>query len=229
MYPQGTNLARTASVSTVSTMRTPARPLVADQGPTHPYSMYPQNVAIDTDSIVGEDPADPTSQAQTHIPVGFPGRTQAFQRQTGPEGDEQDIMGVDGHTEQLPPYSEYPENGVPKHIVLPNQAAVITPSNATQSSIPLVPEQPQSMSDAGSRANPAAFSSMEQMESNDSINSSAKSWREKSWKDKRKTKFCGVPFWWILLTLCVLAFIAVVLGGAIGGFMGSQKKAGKQK
>lgn len=225
MYPQGTNLARTASVSTVSTLRAPSRPLMADQGPTHPYSMYPQNVSEDTESIVSQDQANATSHSQTHIPVGFPGRNQAFHRQTGPEGEEQDIIGVDGHTEQLPPYSEYPEDGVPKHIVLPNQTAVVTPTNGNQLNLPLVPGRPQSMSDAGSRANPAAFASMEQMESNDSLNSMPKSWKEKSWKEKRKTKFCGIPFWWILLSLCVLAFIAVVLGGAIGGFMGSQKKA----
>lgn len=221
MYPQGASLARTLSMSTVSTIRAPQRTLLANTGPTHPYSMYPQNVSEDADDA--SDHATPQAHAQ--IPVGFPGRTQAFHRQTGPEGEEQDIIGVDGHTEQLPPYSEYPEDGAPKHIVIPSQTATAALPATTQLSVPLIPRRPQSMSDAGNRPSAQPFSSMEQMESNESIVSSPKRWRDKSWKEKRKTKFFGVPFWWILLSLSVVAFIAIVLGAAIGGFMGSQKKS----
>lgn len=221
MYPQGTNLARTPSVSTVSTIRAPQRPLMADQGPTHPYAMYPQNVSEDTD----DDQNPSTSNVQSQIPVGFPGRQQPSYRRQGPEGEEHDIIGVDGHTEQLPPYSEYPEDGVPKHIVLP-QAAAVAPTSGTQLNLPLFQGRPQSMSDAGARAaSPReAFAGMQQMESNDSTLSGPKRWRDKSWKEKRKTKVCGIPFWWLLLSMCVLAFIAIVLGGAIGGFMTSQKR-----
>lgn len=227
MYPQDTTLARTASASTTSTARAPNRPLLAQQVPAHPYSMYPQNVADDDD--VAED--DSTTHAQSHIPVGFPGRAPAFRRRQGPEGEEQDIIGVDGHSEQLPPYSEYPEDGTPKPIVLPLPQAITTSQSNTQLHLPLMQHQtqqrPQSMSDAGARAAlagaGAGFSNMEEMESNDSLDSSTKSWKEKSWKEKRKTKFCGVPFWWLLLSGCVLAFIAIVLGGAIGGFLSSQR------
>jgi len=223
MYPQDTTLARTASISTTSTVRAPNRPLLANQGPAHPYSMYPQNVADDTD--MAEDESS-TSAAQSHIPVGFPGRAPAFVRRQGPEGEEQDIIGVDGHSEQLPPYSEYPEDGTPKPVVLPVTQPV--PRNNTQLHLPLIQQQtqqrPQSMSDAGARAAAVGFSNMEEMDSSHSLDSSAKSWNEKTWKEKRKTKFCGVPFWWLLLSGCVVAFIAIVLGGAIGGFLTFQKK-----
>ncbi|GAB7351414.1 hypothetical protein MBLNU459_g2085t2 [Dothideomycetes sp. NU459] len=222
MYPQDTTLGRTASVSTTSTVRAPHRPLLAQQGPAHPYSMYPQNVADDAE--LDED--DDTTQPRTHIPVGFPGRAPGFRRRQGPEGEEQDIIGVDGHTEQLPPYSEYPEDGTPKPIVI--AASTPTPQSSTQLHVPLMLQQtlqrPQSMSDAGAQSAGHGFSSMEQMDSNDSVDSSTKSWKEKTWKEKRKTKFCGIPFWWILLSGCVLAFVAIVLGATIGAFLGSQKK-----
>jgi hypothetical protein len=74
------------------------------------------------------------------------------------------------------------------------------------------------------------FAEMQQLNSTDSYSTSSesKSWKEKTWKEKRKTRFCGIPFWWILLSLCVLAFIAIVLGASIGGiFAGARKEAVK--
>lgn len=60
-----------------------------------------------------------------------------------------------------------------------------------------------------------------------------KTWSQKSWKEKRKTKFCGIPFGWILLVVGVVLFIVIVLSAAIGGFMSAQehhnKKHNKQK
>jgi len=226
MYPQGTALARTASASTTSTIR-PQRPLMDQHGPAHPYAMYPQDVSEDLHESDDRDP--PASHAQAQIPVGFPGRTQPYQRQRGPDGEEHDLIGIDGHAEQLPPYSEYPEEGAPKHIVLPAEATTSMPSNPASLNIPLMPQRPQSMSDAPTRAGPQLYTSLEEMESNDSGPPVPKRWREKTWKEKRKTKFCGIPFWWILLSLCVLAFIAAVLGGAIGGFMSSQNNSPSKK
>ena len=80
------------------------------------------------------------------------------------------------------------------------------------------------------RAAIQGFSEMQQMDSNDSAeapSSNNKSWSEKSWKEKRKTRFCGIPFWWLLLSFCVVAFIAIVLGASIGGFMANAKKHAK--
>ncbi|TKA71698.1 hypothetical protein B0A55_07146 [Friedmanniomyces simplex] len=46
---------------------------------------------------------------------------------------------------------------------------------------------------------------------------------EKTWKEKRKTRFCGVPFWWLLLGASVVTFIAAVLAGVIGGFLANEQ------
>lgn len=62
-----------------------------------------------------EEPAQPAvPQVQAAIPVGFPGLNNGYHRVLGPDGEEQDIIGPDGHTEQLPPYSRYPEEGPTK-------------------------------------------------------------------------------------------------------------------
>ncbi|KAI5246253.1 hypothetical protein E4T42_06465 [Aureobasidium subglaciale] len=222
MYPQDTNLARTPSVSTnASTVRAGQSTSLLPQGPTHPYSMYPQNVSAHDDEA--DITASTRNHAQTVIPVGFPGRAHGFVARA-PGAEEQDIIGVDGHSEQLPPYSEYPEDGAPKPIVLPAQTA--TPPNTTQIHLPLMQQQrqPESMSD---QTTMHGFAEMQQLNSSsysDPTPSEAKSWSEKSWKEKRKTRFCGVPFWWILLSLCVLAFIAIVLGAAVGGIFASARK-----
>jgi hypothetical protein len=71
--------------------------------PAHPYALYQQTMFEEPDEA--EEPVTQT------VPIGFPGRTVSFRRRTGPEGEELDVMGPDGHTEQLPPYSRYPEAG----------------------------------------------------------------------------------------------------------------------
>lgn len=238
MYTQGTNVGRTPSVSTTtSTLRPAVRSPLAQRGPTHPYSMYPQNVEEDLDD-------DATEDAQTHIPVGFPARSLPLHRRVvAASAEDAIIAGADGHAEQLPAYSEYPEDGAPRHVVLPVQAnsraqQVVAAHNAPPAQTPiqapaLVPllqpvEEPQSMSDATTVGAAPSMRSIEPMESNDTDTSGKKSWSEKSWKEKRKTKFCGVPFWWIMLALGVVTFIAIVLGGAIGGLMSSNRKAAER-
>ncbi|KAF2445169.1 hypothetical protein P171DRAFT_290541 [Karstenula rhodostoma CBS 690.94] len=114
MYPQNTMM-RNASISTTSTQQqAPATPQLST-GPSHPYGMYAQNV-------VEDEP--PVPAAQTAIPVGFPGINTGFHRQIGPDGEEQDIVGPFGHTEQLPPYSRYPEEG-------PTKASMAAEASAT--------------------------------------------------------------------------------------------------
>ncbi|KAF1953608.1 hypothetical protein CC80DRAFT_357507, partial [Byssothecium circinans] len=118
MYPQNT-MARSSSIATTSTQPRPLS-LVAAQRPTHPYGMYTQNVVVDD--------TPPMPQVQNVIPVGFPGVNTTvaagYRRQIGPDGEEQDIVGPDGHTEQLPPYSRYPEEG-------PTKASLAAEASAT--------------------------------------------------------------------------------------------------
>ncbi|PHH49580.1 hypothetical protein CFIMG_006817RA [Ceratocystis fimbriata CBS 114723] len=99
MYQQGINDVTIPEV--VATIQRPVQPQLL-QGPSHPYTMYPQNV----DSV---DNAAPT---QTNIPpmVGFDPNA-GYQRRIGPDGEESGLVGPFGYTEELPPYTRYPEQG----------------------------------------------------------------------------------------------------------------------
>lgn len=104
MYPQNVRLARTASLATTSTAAAPAseRSYAGPHTPAHPYGMYPQNIGADDAPIMAPEPAPP---------VGFPGLAAGpYQRRLGPDGEDvADMIGPDGHTEELPPYSRYPD------------------------------------------------------------------------------------------------------------------------
>lgn len=112
-----------------------------------------------------EEPAHPpVPPIQTAIPLGFPGLNTGYHRVLGPDGEEQDIIGPDGHTEQLPPYSRYPEEGPTKAsmaaeasasriLPAPNSlidaedpfttpASPVSPLSATSFSAPAVPSVP---------------------------------------------------------------------------------------
>ncbi len=95
MYPQ-----RTASNATDRSARG-NRPssYTGPRGPTHPYTLYAQGTA-----------AAPVEANQQAIPVGFTGLAAPYERQIGPDGEDiGDLLGPLGHTEELPPYSRYPE------------------------------------------------------------------------------------------------------------------------
>jgi len=126
MYPQ-LSMARPLSVATSSTERQPHRSMSL-QRPTHPYAMYSQSGIVDEESP--DEPAQPPPpQVQSTIPVGFPGLNNGYHRVLGPDGEEQDIIGPDGHTEQLPPYSRYPEEG-------PTKASLAAEASASSRVIP---------------------------------------------------------------------------------------------
>lgn len=229
MYTQGT-VPRSPSVTTAaSTIRQPSqRQSYSQSRPQHPYAMYPQGVVLDDDLDDADDQILPNP-----VPVGFPGLGQNYTRRIGPDGEDQGIVDEDGHTEQLPPYSRYPEDGPEKMPLLPPTLHSRAPVAGTDPGMALMhdtllPVQTaaptQSMTDASALARHSTAHSLVRMMSSSSEGTLAKSWqskswKEKSWKEKRKTKFCGVPFWWILLTICVITFIAAVLGGVIGSFM----------
>lgn len=114
MYAQNT-MARTPSVATASSERHPHRSMSL-QRPTHPYAMYSQSgLPEELDDGTPLEPSPPAvPPIQTAIPLGFPGLGAGYHRVLGPDGEEQDIIGPDGHTEQLPPYSRYPDQGPTK-------------------------------------------------------------------------------------------------------------------
>jgi len=125
MYPQ-----RAINVETVST--------TAQGGlhaPTHPYGLYPQTTT----------PADGV-QPQ-NIPVGFPGVADGYQRRIGPEGEYvAGLVGPLGHTEELPPYSRYPDEAYARKEGGPGEenSAQAAPGANTEGGTPTgAPQQPQ--------------------------------------------------------------------------------------
>ena len=99
MYPQNVRVARTMSTTTASTVPISESSYSGPRGPSHPYGMYPQS-----------DGAEIGSGQDHSIPLGFHGLPDQYQRRIGPDGEEAaDLIGPDGHTEQLPPYSRYPQ------------------------------------------------------------------------------------------------------------------------
>ena len=112
MYPQHT-MDRSSSIASASTARED-RPMSV-QRPAHPYAMYSQSGLDDESSVDNMHAIQPAvPPIQTAMPVGFPGLNNGYHRVLGPDGEEQDIIGPDGHTEQLPPYSRYPDEGPTK-------------------------------------------------------------------------------------------------------------------
>ncbi|KAI0899205.1 hypothetical protein F4806DRAFT_328781 [Annulohypoxylon nitens] len=111
MYPQDVRLARTASLATTSTAPISERSYNGPRGPAHPYGMYPQGTIPESDAVPGRT-------AQADINVGFPGTTDNYQRRIGPDGEDvADLIGPDGHTEQLPPYTRYPEEAYTRKVM----------------------------------------------------------------------------------------------------------------
>ncbi|OJD40582.1 uncharacterized protein BKCO1_1000640 [Diplodia corticola] len=254
MYPQGTGLARSSSVTTTSTVQGPQRAM-SQHGPAHPYAMYPQNVFDDPDEI---RPAP----VQNQIPVGFPGLGQGFHRQIGPDGEEQDIIGPDGHTEQLPPYSRFPEEGPTKAslMAVPEEFDLVTGTEAgvaagatagvaagaaagglaaspaathgpsmSQEGLPSSNSSMMMQPMANGQTTPQSQeplqaqdrSASEEMQPDSSGNPNDKSWSEKSWQEKRKTRILWgkVPLWVFITALVIIVILAVILGVVIGTFM----------
>lgn len=125
--------------------------------PSHPYQMYPQRTLSNgTDSTTAQDGRGsfaaaaaanapqqynlfgqstvPTSaNTQQPIPVGFTGLGTAYQRRIGPDGEDAgDLIGPLGHTEELPPYTRYPEVAFTSKPQATGQAAAESGQTTTQ-------------------------------------------------------------------------------------------------
>jgi hypothetical protein len=193
--------------------------------------------------MMEDDEEEDFALQQNPVPVGFPGLGGGYTRRIGPDGEDQDLIGADGHTEQLPPYSRYPEDGPEKApLLIPTALHSRAPVAGTDPSMPLMHDMPQagpqypapqSMTDDSQMARNSVRGSTSHLvpSRSSSISTSRhekKPWGEKTWKEKRKTRFCGVAFQWILLAGCVLVFIGAVLGGGIGGFVAGGQHAREQ-
>ncbi|KAI1430725.1 hypothetical protein GGR50DRAFT_683558 [Xylaria sp. CBS 124048] len=238
MYPQDVR-ARTLSSATSSTASVSGRSYNGPRHPAHPYGIYPQNV------VCGDDESGDNSQRQ--VQVGFPGRSDPYRRRLGPDGEEAaDMIGPDGHTEQLPPYTRYPQE--PYGLRIPDIGAV------ESTPVPPLAHQNFGIPGAGgiglATRNPE-FASMEDLSrltSSDSRYSVASSFKsadhsingaalvtpnEKgtgNWKQATRRKVWGcIPCWAVVLGVVVLCMLGVVVGTVIGTVIAPHFNKGQNK
>ncbi|KAL4906085.1 hypothetical protein BDW74DRAFT_138320 [Aspergillus multicolor] len=232
MYPQ-VGVSRSPSVATISTIRPVDGPLIDSNGPQHPYAMYSQNV------VVEEGLDDPI------IPMGFPGHNlEAYHRPPNRAADDVgDLIGPDGYTEQLPPYTRYPEGASPK----------LEPSVVALPDAPAIPSQPSGNSErdpaasdtssrtmvpgvmatgtvaAGSMAAGAMTTGNQPAERgvggpNGQPPTGVMAFEEKLKRRGQKKVCCGLPVWTLVL-ISVVMLVGGSIGGAIGGVLGAKKAA----
>ncbi|KAH7027881.1 uncharacterized protein B0I36DRAFT_328115 [Microdochium trichocladiopsis] len=242
MYPQNVRLARTASLATTSTAPVSEQSYSGPRGPTHPYMMYPQNTV--PEPSIAEDHSPVTMPAN----VGFPGSMDRYQRRIGPDGeDAADLIGPDGHTEQLPPYSRYPDEayhrkalglGVPTPpVVQPASSQAATSAQAIPGAggIGRATRNPEfsSTEDLGDAVSPLSRQSVRSFASEPSqheVNTAAAAVADekappRGWKQTARKRVWGVvPCWAVGLAVLVLVLMGVVVGAVIGSMFGSRLK-----
>ncbi|KAL2063020.1 hypothetical protein VTL71DRAFT_6092 [Oculimacula yallundae] len=207
MYPQESRLARTASIATTATIPVPDRPYNGPGGPTHPYGMYPQNTVPEAES-----PDEPSPVAP--VTVGFPGLRSDYQRRLGPEGEEiADIIGPDGHTEQLPPYTKYPNEAFAR-----KTRPTVTIPLAGAGGIGLATRNPEfaSREDLNSPSRQSTRT-VNSANSEHQVNMAAVPMSEKpelkKWQKAARRKLCGIiPVWVTVLIALVFIMFGIILG-----------------
>ena len=211
MYPQNTSVNRN---STVSTIRPQERSYIGPSHPTHPYGMYAQTTAPEGESNALLGSTDITS-------VGFPGIPQQYARRLGPNGEEaDDIIGPDGHTEQLPPYTRYAD-------ALPAKER-----SAFEPTTPETPISPQSLAgqepasasvisrDSRAPLNPGGNDLQPGERGSDEAGSREK-WMTRG---KKRTCFGKLPVWAVALLVIALIAVAAVVGGLVGRYLKGSSK-----
>lgn len=222
MYPQMT---RASSVASESTLRPGSEtPFVPHAGPQHPYQLYPQNT-------VPEEDEDITTNG---IPLGFP-RTN-FQSSNGrSNSDVGDIIGSDGHIEQLPPYSRYADNTVAKgnmdDIVARRRSMrsmrsirsmrslrpALAPSHSSQ---PTTQTTTPSVATSTTLLQPTA-----QFEEETEAQRARKEGYRPGWGEQlRKPTIAGMPLWGLIVITLMIIFSATI-GGVVGGIIGNKQGA----
>lgn len=209
MYPQVT---RASSVASGSTIQAADTGFVVPTGPEHPYAMYPQNTVPEEE--------DSAPNLPLSIGLGFPGMGQAYQQGTRSAGDDiADIVGADGHIEQLPPYTRYPDAGVAKE---PPPLVDIPTIGQTRgrSDSPMSSQSTRSQFFDNDVALNVAASRTAGSESDGSL--------KERWKEKSKRRvLCGLPLWVLLVIIAIMILVGAI-GGVIGGVVGTEHSADSQ-
>ena len=230
MYPQDIGLTRTPSMATTSTIRQPERSYSGPNGPTQPYGMYSQN-------IVPED--DQGSVGGMGGPIGA-GFRQNYERRLGPDGEDvDDIIGPDGYTEQLPPYTRYPNGVPPKYSSGIGSVRSAPPVQSEESQETL--HSPRILHSSQTLNSPQAEGNVSETnpfnDSSTHLSSTAQiaaiskddsgNFKERVREKSKRKVCCGILPCWVLAVILLIIVLAVVLGGLIGGF--AAHKHGVQK
>jgi hypothetical protein len=190
------------------------------------------------------------------IPLGFRGLPDQYQRRVGPDGEEiADMIGPDGHTEQLPPYTRYPDEAYVRKAtaadgppdIVHGAAAVVPPiltvPTSTVHDIPgagglgLATRNPEFES-TDDLSSPRSRHSARSFTSDDSHrrirpgdeDMAEKREQPKKWQAWMRRKLCGtIPYWAICLAGLVLLVMAVVLGAVIGSMAANKQKRPPRK
>ncbi|RDW66170.1 hypothetical protein BP6252_09805 [Coleophoma cylindrospora] len=210
MYSQDSRLERTASVATSMAAPVVERNYTGPSGPTHPYGMYPQSTVPETDGQ-NVSPMAP-------IPVGFPGLNNNYQRRLGPDGEEiAGIIGPDGHTEELPPYTQYPDEAFARK-TRPNVVVPVTGAGG----MGLATRNPEfaSREDLNSPQSGRSSRSFTSEASSHRVNTAAYAVSEKPplkrWQQIARKKACGiVPVWAFVLVGVALILFGIILGATL--------------
>lgn len=236
LYPQHVRPARTMSVATSSTLPLSESSFTGPRGPSHPYSLYPQTDGVEAGAA-----------GAAAIPIGFHDMPGPYRQGVGPDGEDvADIIHPDGHTEQLPPYTRYPEEA---HVVKARGAgcpesvhggasivgATLTPPPPTASAIPgagglgLATRNPEFESTddldlpRSSRHSSRSFTSddsQRRIRFDDERLSEKQKPAKKKWQIWMRRKLCGVvPCWAICLAAVVLMLMGVILGSVVGSLL----------
>jgi hypothetical protein len=243
MYTQNVRSTRTLSTTTASTVPPSEGSYNGPRGPSHPYTLYPQTDGIEADAVQGPS-----------IPLGFHGLPDQYRRRAGPDGDDvADIIGPDGHTEQLPPYTRYPDEAYARKaaamdgplvgsLSVAAGGATVVPAIRTTptSAMPAIPgaggiglatrnpefESTDDLATPQSRHSTRSFASDDsarQISFADGV-ATEKRPAPKKWQLWMRRKLCGVvPYWALCLAAIILLIMAVVLGAVIGVFLRQRK------
>jgi hypothetical protein len=184
------------------------------------------------------------------IPVGFPGMSGRYQRRLGPDGEEvADIVGPDGHTEQLPPYTRYPDEAYARKVRDAEQSAgapsVAVGAAVVGSSLSVPPANIAGAGGIGLATRNPEFEPADDLDSPQSrhssrsfgtdashhvINSAAttvamseKPTPVKRWQLWGKRRLWGiVPYWAMCLVIVVLVLMGIILGSVVGTVLAKQ-------
>jgi hypothetical protein len=199
---------RSWSISTDATFVRAESPYQGPAGPSHPYRIYPQNTVPEADAAPAQSPL---------VMIGFPGLNNNYRRRLGPDGEEAaDIIGQDGHTEQLPPYSKYPDEAFARKALL--AAQVLLPGAG---GIGLATRDPEfasreDLNTPRSRGSTQSVMSGSSRQINTAAQGASEKDELKKWQKVARRRVCGIiPIWAIALVSAAFLLFAIILAAVL--------------